>query len=189
MYPSEKESLVNSLLHFKYNYSGRDTVNVILQRLNENKSEDFTLNKFLEFFKNEKERIDTNGCYKYLNYYSTEIIPTIERLIELNSTHQCVEDILVSQLDKIQLNNYDKLKEKGLINLYNDFDSDFRGKIVEIYLIKDYYVIESKDCKTGEFKYYNNKTTTMVWKSFEMAISAAIFDDNYTSVLMKLLEK
>jgi len=174
-------NLCIKLLGYRYNTATLDittTAAVLLNILNKTK-----VIGLVNYFKNESIRLHN----KYSNYYSDEIIPTLEQLMKIETSFVDLEYFLIDQLNEIQKNNYNMLEAYNLLERFKDFDSNFRGSINKIVFINNYYVIETTDCKTNKLKYYNNKNTSIVWDSIELALVDAMFDSKYTPTLMVLL--
>lgn len=140
-----------------------------------------------EYIVSQKERMDKDKNYVFSNYYSSDLVETLEKAkIELKD-EDFRKYIFESYDVSFNKNNFEKLEEFNLLQYYHDFGGSFRGDIVSYHKIGDYKIIETFSKKEGK-RFYNKGEFSTCFGTLEEAIIYKIYNGKYFDTLITLLE-
>jgi hypothetical protein len=137
-----------------------------------------------DYIVSEKERSKSDD---FINYYSSDLIETLERAKTDLKDEDFREYIFKSHNVSFNKNNFIKLEEHGLLKYYYDFGNLFRGNIECYHKIGDYGIVETYSKKDGK-RFYNHAEFTTSFETLEQAILYKIYNGKYFDTLLTLLK-
>lgn len=179
-------SLFRKIINYPWNYVRECKETQIITLLEDKGS----FKGILEFLKEKKEK----NIKDFENYYEGGKGNLIEDISELTkySKDDFYEFLIKAHvLDSLKLNNFKILREHNLLNIYKDFDTYFRGEIIQIHQIKNHKVIETVETVESENKnqFYSALNASTVYESLEKClVIECIFKGTYSDTLFLLLD-
>jgi hypothetical protein len=162
-----KEQLISQLFDKKWNYAWGNADNHLIGLY-------YSLGGFeglLELLVSKKEKMKD---------YSSDLISTLEQLILNDVTDEDFEQYITKNID-YHYTNFNKLKEFGMLNLYKEFDSNFRGNIVQFHKISHYGFIET--FKTKPLYYPVNEKLGDCFETLDKVLLHVLFKGQYQNSL------
>lgn len=214
--------LISTLINYKWNCTNR--TGIITRFIRIMGAEFSNLQAMLEHLEAEQTRMDGDKhSYGFNNYYGQGIIQTMKDIIALapklanDNTVFPGEQIVGMNIRKAFKNsylykdfnwdNFESLREAGMLSVVGEFDTDFRGNIAKIHKVHEekYAIVETKrfpfDYDKQKYKrnepeeinfYAFNKTdkgyqhSSTVYHTFEDALFSVICP-TYSSAMSALL--
>ena len=139
-----------------------------------------------DFIVSEKERMNKGKHFGFSNYYSSDLIETLEKAKTDLANDDFREYIFKSHSVSFNKNNFEKLEEYGLLQYYYDFGGSFRGNIECYHKIGNYGIIETFSKKDGK-RFYNKEEFSTSFETLEQAILYKIYNGKYFDTLLTLL--
>lgn len=140
----------------------------------------------LDFISAEKVRMDRDKNHSFNNYYSADLIETLEIAVKKLKTEDFEKHIDTNYL-QFNKHNLKKLKELNLLKYYRDFNSDFRGNIQKMHTIGDINILET-DSKPDRGQFYIVGKFSNVFSNLNEAVLYAMYDGRYFDTLTTLLK-
>ena len=138
-----------------------------------------------DFIVSEKERMSKDKSFG--NYYSSDLIETLEKAKTDLKDEDFREYIFKSHSVSFNKNNFEKLEEYGLLKYYYDFAGTFRGNIECYHKIGDYGIIQTFRKKDGK-QFYNEAEFSTCFETLEQALIYKIYKGKFFDTLSTLLK-
>lgn len=144
------KELAERFVNCKMNCDTHHNPSVIIRLLGKSLN---NINAIRKYLVEQKARLDKEGEYEFQRWYSSDIIEIFDELVETVKkdkpsapVDEVVSGFLIEALHGFRFGgfrwqNLDALIEADLFSLFHEFDSDFRGDIVECHKVGGKYVV------------------------------------------------
>lgn len=147
------KELINCLISFKFNRTTEESkYSILLKHFNSENP-----NSLLDFLIKEKERFNNDFNFEYYfgtltieenKYTPIDVVNVLQTNITIGGLRskiilKTLEEIIKQKHRSFNFYNYKKLKEEKMLDLIDEFDTNFRGEIEEIIRFGKYCIIKT----------------------------------------------
>ena len=178
----KKQEILSKLFSSKWNYAWGNVDSHLIALFYE--KDGFV--GLLDFISAEKARIDKDSNYSFSNYYSRDLVETLEIAVKELKTED-FESYIENHHLQFNKNNLKKLKEINLLKHFRNFNSDFRGNIKKLHTIGEINILET-DSQNDGVKFYIIGNFSTVFSGLNEAILYAMYEGKFFDTLTTLLK-